>query len=240
MRNYVVLACIASVAILFTGCSGPMGEPGTNGTDGPVGVPGNVGPQGPAYVAPPETDVQTLVDTENAWRELNGQTSLSTGLSCSVQAIASGMWLSNSSVGYQVAQGVVTAAPGTPSYSYLYTDSFNQPDTGGGVNNLLPVSLQPLYESNNYKISCSGAIVVTTNGYYTFDVNSDDGSILTIDGSQVVNNDGNHGMTDKVGTKLLRAGVHTFSMLYAQSGGGNFGLILQANASVVPGSVFYH
>jgi hypothetical protein len=199
------------------------------------------GAPGQDYIPPVETNVQTLVDSENTWREEQGQTALTSGLSCSVQLLGSGQWLSSSSPGYQAAQGVVTALAASSSYSFLSTGGFNQPDSAGNLpNSVLPVAIQPLFENQNYKINCSGQLVVTSDGYYGFDLNSDDGSILTIDGTQVINNDGNHGMTDKQGTKLLREGVHTFSLLYAQSGGGNFGLVLQMNGSVLSGSNFYH
>lgn len=245
--SIVVIACI----LAFSSCGkGDKGDSGSNGSDGlsvigPAGSSGATGPTGPtgapAPTATPVSDVQSLVDAENVYREGLGQTALSGGLTCTVQQVSTGQWLSSSSPGYVVAQGVVTAAPGSTQYTYLFQTAFNQPDSNGSsVNNLLPTALQPLFLNLNYKISCSGQVVVTQTGYYNFDMNSDDGSILTVDGAQVINNDGNHGMTDKSGTKYLRQGVHTFSLLYAQSGGGNFGLVLNANGSSILGSVWYH
>lgn len=199
----------------------------------------------PAPVDPvlPETAQQEVVDLlldENNYRLSLGQTELSQGLSCSIQLVGTGQWLSSSSPGYVAAQGVVTALAGSASYAFLKTDSFNQVNATSGPNSLIPVALQPLYVGQNYKLSCSGQLVITDTEYYGFDLNSDDGSILTIDGTQVVNDDGNHGMTLKSGTKLLRRGVHTFSLLYAQSGGGAFGLILKSNGSVLNGLYFAH
>lgn len=235
------LLVLASVLLLVAGCAkGPVGADG---------VDGGVGPAGPAASVIPESTTQQLVDAENAYREGLGQTALTLGLSCTVQLSgnapapvnAPGQWLSSSSPGYNAAQGLVTALAGSASYAYLLQTSFNQPDSPGNVTNgLIPTAIQPLFIGQNYKINCAGQIVVTDSGYYGFDVNSDDGSILTIDGSVVIYNDGNHAMTDKSGTKFLRSGVHTFNMAYAQSGGGNFGLILQANGAVVPATAFYH
>lgn len=206
---------------------------------GDKGDPGTIAPVIPIPVNSIQQEIQSLVDQENQYRELLGQTELSSGLSCSVQAVASGQWLSSSSPGYQAAQGVV-ALTGS-SYAFLLTASINQPnESGSQPNALLPVSIQPLFLNINYRISCTGQIVVLDTAYYAFDLNSDDGSILTIDGSQVINNDGNHGMVDKAGTKLLRQGVHTFSLLYAQTGAGNLGLVLQSNGSIIDPEFFVH
>lgn len=225
MTKYLILAILFTFAAL-TGCGkGPQGEPGVT-----VQVPAP---------AAPESVTQQLVDAENEYRLSLGQTALTQGLSCTVQAVASGQWLSSASPGYNAGQGVVVLT-GT-SYSYLMANAFNQPDApGGSLNSVLPAPIQPSFASINYRISCTGQIVATETGYYSFSLNSDDGSILTVDGAQVINNDGNHGMTERQGLKMLRAGVHTFSLQYAQTGGGNFGLVLKANGDVVPGSAFYH
>jgi len=190
-------------------------------------------------VAAPRT-VQTLVDEENEYRLSQGQTMLSPGLSCSVQRVASGQWLSNSSPGYNSGQGVV-ALTGT-NYTFLNKTGFNQPDApGGSVNNIIPSVISSLFVNQNYRISCSGFIVVESDGYASFDLLSDDGSILTVDGTQVINNDGNHSVQLKSGSKLMRRGVKSFSLSYAQTGGGNFALVLSTGGgSAVPGAVFYH
>lgn len=207
------------------------------------GQPGSQGPAGQDAVVPSPSnpDVASLVVDENTYREGLGQAALTSGLSCSVQLLSSGQWLSSSSPGYQSAQGVVVALSGSTNYTFLLSSVINQADTAGNQPNLLiPSAIRPLFINQNYKISCSGQIVVTQTAYYNFDVNSDDGSILSVDGSQVVNNDGNHGMTDKSGTKYLRRGVHTISLLYAQTGSGNFGLIVQANGGLIdPGYLFH-
>lgn len=206
---------------------------------GDQGDPGNVVP--PATVLPSQADVNSLISDENSYREGLGQTALTNGLTCSVQLVGSGQWLSSSSPGYNVSQGIVTALSGSTSYTYLYQSNFNVGDTNGSnVNPLIPPAIQPLFLNANYKISCSGQVVVTSTNYYAFVLDSDDGSILTVDGSQVINNDGNHSMTVKSGTKYLRRGVHTFSLLYAQSGVGNFGLILTANGSLIDPMYYFH
>lgn len=243
----IIITCV-----WLSGCgTGPMGASGANGTNGvdgvgqagpmgATGVQGATGATGPTATSAPESDLQQLVDAENRYREGLGQTYLTPGLSCNVQLVGSGSWLSAGSPGYVAAQGVVTALAGSTNYTYLFQNSFDQPDSSTGVNRLIPLAIQNVFVNNNYKISCSGQYVVTTTDYYNFDMNSDDGSILTVDGTQVINDDGTHAMTDKTGTKYLRAGVHTFGLLYAQSGLGNFGLVLQVNGSLVTPDAWYH
>lgn len=217
------------------------------GDKGDSGSNGGAGPAGPTAPVTPESTVQQLVDANNLVRESLGQTYLTPGLSCTVQAISSGGFLSTSSPTYVAA--TCTANPLSaacaivltgPSYPYLLTVGFNQANSGPGPNSVLDPAIQALFETNNYRISCSGQIVITDNGYHAYSMSSDDGSILTIDGAQVINNDANHGIVTLNGTKNLTVGVHTFSILYAQSGGGNFALILDQDGSLLPAANLYH
>lgn len=222
MKSVIILAAVLGLVACGRGDKGDQGDPAPT----------------PA-VSSQDADIQAVVTDENSYRSTLGQTQLSAGLSCSVQTVASGQWLSSSSPGYNSGQGTIVLTGS--SYSFLLTQVIDQQDSPGNLaNGLLPVPVQPLFINKNLKISCSGQIVVLQTAYYAFDTNSDDGSILTIDGTQVVNNDGNHGMTDKAGTKLLRRGVHSFSLVYAQTGSGNFGLILHANGADIDPKFFIH
>lgn len=82
-----------------------------------------------------------------------------------------------------------------------------------------------------YLLRCQGSLIVTKTDYYQFNLNSDDGSVLYLDGSKLVDNDNNHGPTLVSGTKMLRRGVHTFRLDYAQTGGGSQALELTAGSS---------
>ncbi|NJO48170.1 MAG: hypothetical protein HC840_00480 [Leptolyngbyaceae cyanobacterium RM2_2_4] len=246
MKSVFSIVSLLLIGSLLVGCGqGPRGADGVAGAPGIPGTPGAPGQDGddgddyvPPAVTPEQADIDFLLDDENAYRLSLGQTELSSGLSCTVQAIASGQWLSSSSPGYNSGQGVVSMT-GT-AYAYLFKGTFNQLNGPSGPNSILPLAIQPLFLSNNYRIVCTGHIVVRETAYYNFELNSDDGSILTVNGTQVVNNDGNHGMTAKSGTILLRRGVRTFTLSYAQTGGGNFGLILKANGSLIDGKYYAH
>ena len=68
-----------------------------------------------------------------------------------------------------------------------------------------------------------GVINITTAGQYTFGLDSDDGSMLFIDGNTVVNNNNNQGISagiEQSGTLNLSAGFHTIDIGYYNSGGG--------------------
>ncbi len=59
-------------------------------------------------------------------------------------------------------------------------------------------------------------IYAPQQGAYTFTLRSDDGSILTIDGKTVVNNDGTHSVTTKAGVIALSKGYHDVHLRYFQ------------------------
>lgn len=239
--KYVLYVTMLTLALSMAACC----------KTGDVGATGATGPQGPEtpapVVAPIQQQINDLVSEENSWRESQGQTELSQGLSCTVQAISSGGFLSTSSPNYVAAS--CTANPLSAycavvvtgsSYTFLGSN-FDQVNSNSGPNSVITSPyLQSLFTSNNYKISCSGQLVVLEDGYQGFSMSSDDGAILTVNGTQIINNDGNHGITTVSGAKLLRAGVYPFSLSYAQSGLGQFALILNMNGAVLPAAQLYH
>ncbi|WP_299248684.1 PA14 domain-containing protein [uncultured Aquimarina sp.] len=74
--------------------------------------------------------------------------------------------------------------------------------------------------NDTYSIRYRGTINITTPGNYTFYTNSDDGSSLTIDGTLVVDNDGNHAPRERSGMINLTAGIHTIVVLFYENFGG--------------------
>ena len=71
-----------------------------------------------------------------------------------------------------------------------------------------------------YGVVYDGYLRVPRDGVYRFFLLSDDGSRLVIDRDTVVNNDGIHWPTEKVGEIALRAGDHPFTLSYFQGAGG--------------------
>lgn len=223
MKNIIV--ALTAIA-LFCACD----------RDGKDGAMGPSGPAGAVIVQPtpePISDVASIVADENVYREGLGQTELSSGLSCTLYTITGGS---------TILSGANTLTGVTQVATFLLTVPFNQANTS--VNDGLNVLPAPLMNNPTYKnlilLKCTGQLVVVTTGYYMFDLASDDGSLLYIDGGLLINNDGGHGVTDVSGTKYLRRGVHTFQLNFSQSGGGSEALILKANGSLVDPGYFYH
>ena len=74
---------------------------------------------------------------------------------------------------------------------------------------------------DQYALKLSASIYVPADGKYTFFTKSDDGSRLYINGKQVVNNDGKHGMVEKSGDVMLPGGMHSIVVTYFDNGGGD-------------------
>jgi parallel beta-helix repeat protein len=81
----------------------------------------------------------------------------------------------------------------------------------GNVNNF---DISVANRTQQFAINYTGYIKVPTDGQYTFYLSSDDGSLLFIDGVQVVNNDGTHMITEQGNSIGLQAGLHAISVGY--------------------------
>lgn len=66
-----------------------------------------------------------------------------------------------------------------------------------------------------------GVLEVPADGEYTFWLNSDDGSQLQLDGQRLIDNDGEHAPAEKSAKVTLKAGPHSFALLFFQNGGGH-------------------
>lgn len=220
-----VLMCL--VAVLATACArGPHGDAGAPGAPAPIPAP--------PTVTPLEADVAALLADENDYRQGLGQTELTAGLSCQLFTFTSGDRIQASIAGHN------TLTPLASVGTFLLTKPMNQPDSSASTGlNILPAALQPLY-LNLYMVRCQGQIVIQDTDYQLFDLASDDGSILYVDGAKVIDNDNNHGVLNVSGMKYLRRGVHTFRVDFAQSGGGNQALILKMNGSVIDPILWAH
>jgi len=75
---------------------------------------------------------------------------------------------------------------------------------------------------NNFAVRWTGSVKVITAGSYKFQIESDDGSKLYLGGSTnpLCNNDGQHGMRKKKGTKSMSEGLTAVRIVYFEKGGG--------------------
>lgn len=64
-------------------------------------------------------------------------------------------------------------------------------------------------------------------GEYEFQLDSDDGSILIINGKDVIDNDGMHAMQKKEGKAFIKGGMTKFRLVYFQGPATRVGLILK-------------
>ena len=73
---------------------------------------------------------------------------------------------------------------------------------------------------DHFAVRWSGILRVPKAANYTFYLESDDGSRLTIDGKELIDNGGTHGMEEKSGEVPLTAGDHPLVIDFFQNEGG--------------------
>jgi hypothetical protein len=74
--------------------------------------------------------------------------------------------------------------------------------------------------NENFALRFEAPLIVDTEADYTFRVLSDDGAIVSIDTTPIVDNDGAHGPTEKSGPVHLVKGTHGITVDYFQTTGG--------------------
>jgi hypothetical protein len=89
-----------------------------------------------------------------------------------------------------------------------------------------------------FGIDYQGRFQVRAGGYYTFRLLSDDGAILFIDGHQVLDNDGQHGVREAKIALPLSQGEHEFRLLYYQGPGHSLALQLFVKGYQKPERLF--
>lgn len=77
-----------------------------------------------------------------------------------------------------------------------------------------------------FAILYKGKIYIPKSGNYTFSLLSDDGSKLIIDNKVIIDNDGVHPPTEKIGTVYLKKGIHEIEVPYFQGPRTQVALVL--------------
>jgi hexosaminidase len=72
----------------------------------------------------------------------------------------------------------------------------------------------------DFGLRLDGYLQVPDDELYTFELTSDDGSQLYVKNILIIDHDGWHGATGKIGAVALASGHHRLSVLFFQSGGG--------------------
>ncbi len=94
----------------------------------------------------------------------------------------------------------------------------NKPVKSGVVNE---ISISQKQREEKFAFAFEGYIKIDADGIYNFFTESDDGSKLFLDNTEVVNNDGDHGNLEQSSKAALKKGYHKIRVLYYDSGGGN-------------------
>ncbi|MHC4910104.1 MAG: PA14 domain-containing protein, partial [Planctomycetota bacterium] len=74
--------------------------------------------------------------------------------------------------------------------------------------------------ANQFVVEVIGLLKIDDAGMYEFELTSDDGSYLRIDGEEIVRHDGTHPATSKTGSAELGSGLHPFRIQMFENGGG--------------------
>ena len=76
------------------------------------------------------------------------------------------------------------------------------------------------HRDDQFAVRFDGFVQIDKAGSYTFFVESDDGSRLFVDGTELIENDGSHGPEIRSGTLDLSAGQHHLTVTYFEDYGG--------------------
>jgi azurin len=82
------------------------------------------------------------------------------------------------------------------------------------------ISLKAASRKDNFGFVFTGRLDVPKEGNYTFNMGSDDGMRVQIDGKTVVEHDGIHGVVPQQGKVTLEAGVRQITVSYFENAGG--------------------
>ncbi|HTE09814.1 MAG TPA: alpha-L-fucosidase, partial [Chitinophagaceae bacterium] len=118
----------------------------------------------------------------------------------------------------------------------------NTPVAKTGITGIISNSLKQRKEK--FVLVFDGYIKIGKDGFYTFSTNSDDGSKLFIGDTEIVDNDGDHGSTEKAGKAALKKGFHKITVQYYDGAGGNeLRVFMQAEGgskTAIPPAILFH
>lgn len=92
-----------------------------------------------------------------------------------------------------------------------------EPRSAGAVTGF---DLEVAGRKDNFGIVFEGFLQIAKEGDYQFEIASDDGSQLLIDGTPLITNDGVHPMSRKQGRRQLSKGPHALRLEFFEAGGG--------------------
>jgi len=125
---------------------------------------------------------------------------------CRVEVISGSAYIPG--INFEYFEGEWDMTPDFASMDPVFTGTANNFD-------ISPAALEDYFGFRFY-----GEISIENEGTYNFYTASDDGSMLYIDGSLVVDNDGAHATVEQGGTIVLDSGHHQIEVLFFEIAGG--------------------
>ena len=104
------------------------------------------------------------------------------------------------------------------AYALKFSDTKESPVLKAGT--IPNFTIKEAGDQEVFSYTYKGYIKVPTSGVYTLYTESNDGSLLYIDGRLLVNNDLNHKVQEGFSKVALKAGWHAIKLEYFQMGGG--------------------
>lgn len=141
----------------------------------------------------------------------------------------------------------VVAGPSEPGVEASYY-ALNNPASMPDFDALSPIATEVVSQINfestsgafagSGRVDNVGAVFETlfeapADGWYQLAVESDDGSLIFIDGDLIVDNDGLHGMQERSAYVALAAGKHDLRVEFFEAGGGA-GIIVRSLSALSP------
>ena len=127
--------------------------------------------------------------------------------------------------------GFTSGGDGSPFSTPVQTFSGTAIDFGASTGD----NWFPLGPGIGFGAQFVGTFEVAAGGTYQFDLRSDDGSSLTVDGVLLIDNGGDHGPLTVSGSRFLAAGLHPFVLNFYENGAGESALDLTLPAGVTFG-----
>ncbi len=119
----------------------------------------------------------------------------------------------------EIQQYRLTTKPGRVNWEYLEGTFSRVPDFQGLViqasGKSSEISLEEIpHREDHFAVRYTATLVVPTEGQYTFYLQSDDGSLLYVNGELLIDNDGSHSAAEKSNTLELVAGKQELEVRY--------------------------
>jgi hypothetical protein len=119
----------------------------------------------------------------------------------------------------------LVGVPGVPVFKNLTSIGLVAVNRIDSISSATNVAFKPFENTEfvnlteNFGLSCNGVFEATESGTYTFAINSDDGSTLSLGNTKIIDNNTDHAMVKKSASVLLLKGKYNLNTTYYNHGG---------------------